>query len=97
MQTERCDGYKVRGLQEQRGAGWRIATWLEGKDEPAKEYWVKDEVFYKPKNNIAPGRTERQKVSAGSVDVNVDPAEKKAVLTLIRKWDAQIPPAGAGA
>jgi hypothetical protein len=90
MQTGRCEGYKVRGLQEQRDAGWRITTWPEGKDEPQNNYWVKEGVFFTPRPDMPPSQTERQKASFGAPEDNVAESEKNAVLGLIQKWDAQI-------
>jgi hypothetical protein len=51
---------------------------------------VKDGVFYKVKTGTSSSATEWQKARFGDVDLNVDPAETKAVLTLIQKWDARI-------
>jgi hypothetical protein len=90
MQTECCEGYKVRGLQEQRDSGWRITTWPEGKDFPGKQHLVKDGVFYKLNPDTAPSPTEWQKARFGDVDLDVDPTEKQAVLTLVKKWDARV-------
>ena len=92
MQTGCCEGYKVRGLQEQRDAGWRITTWPEGKDEPQNDYWVKEGVFFRPRPDMPPSHTEWQKASFGAPEYNVDESEKNAVLELIHKWDAQISP-----
>jgi hypothetical protein len=90
MQTECCEGYKVRGLLEQRDAGWRITTWPEGKDEPHNDYRVKEGVFFKPGPDMAPSHTEWQKASFGAAESKVDESEKNAVLKLIQKWNTQI-------
>jgi hypothetical protein len=90
MQTGCCEGYKVRGLQEHKNAGWIITTWPEGNDQCGNEHLVKDGVFYKVKTGTSSSATEWQKARFGDVDLNVDPAETKAVLTLIQKWDARI-------
>ncbi len=95
IQTECCEGYKVRGLQEQREAGWRITTWPEGKDEPQNDYWVKEGVFFRPRPDMPPSHTEWQKASFGAPEDSVDESEKNAVLELIQKWDAQISPTNA--
>jgi hypothetical protein len=90
MQTECGEGYKVRGLREDRDAGWRITTWPEGKDQPENEHLVKDGVFYQALPGISTSPTEWQEASFGDVNRAVDPAEVKAVLALIEKWDLQI-------
>jgi hypothetical protein len=92
MQTGCCEGYKVRGLKEQREGGWRITTWPEGKDKPENCFWVKDGVFYKAGLYIAPSHTEWQRAEIGPLDTDVKDEEKFAVVTLIDKWDAQISP-----
>jgi hypothetical protein len=53
----------VRGLQEQRDAGWRIATWPEGKNEPQNDYWVKESVFFRPRPDMPPSHTEPEPLS----------------------------------
>ena len=90
IQTGCCEGYKVRGLQEQRDAGWRITTWREGKDAPQNDYLVKDGVFFRPRSDKPASHTEWQKASFGAPEDGVDESEKKAVLELIQRWDAQI-------
>jgi hypothetical protein len=67
-----------------------MATWPEGKDLPEKQHLVKDRVFYKLDPDTAPSPTEWQKARFGDGDLDVDPTEKQAVLTLVKKWDARV-------
>ena len=93
MQTGSSLGYKVRGLQVEKGDGWHITTWPSGHDTQGQVYWVKDGVFYKPSDK-GPSRTEWPRASFGPIDTNVSAEEKDAVLNLIHGWDAQISPGG---
>ncbi len=90
MQTGRCEGYKVRGLQEQRGVGWRIITWPEGKNEPQNVYWAKEGVFFRLGPDLPPSHTEWQKASFGAAKDSVDESEKKRCFRGDPAMDAQI-------
>lgn len=65
--------YKASALQERRGAGWRVRTWLDGRCGLARDYWVENGQFSTIGEN---GNS------------SVAQAERIAVLNMIAKWEA---------
>ena len=85
IEDDDFEGFRVRGLWQQKGRGWRIKTWPSGQREPEHDYWVaKGQLL----TVIPGGLSGLLQSEMGLVPLIVDTAEHRAILSAIAKWEA---------
>ncbi len=90
MRDEERAGFRVRGIYDPWEQAWRIKTWPTGEYGPVHDCWVKGAEVYKVKT---PGATDDgcwRPCNMGEKDITISGGEKKAILSLIDKWEVRV-------
>jgi CheY-like chemotaxis protein len=80
-------GFRVRGLYDPEEHAWRVKTWPAGHVEPEHDYWVHEGDLYTVRMSTLVLDHYWRRSGMGARNITVAPAERKAILRLIAKWE----------
>jgi CheY-like chemotaxis protein len=87
IQDDNFAGFRVRGLYDPEEQAWRVKTWPAGCVEPEHDYWVHEGDLFTVRVS-APVLDQYWRRSAiGARNITIAPAERKAILHLIARWE----------
>jgi CheY-like chemotaxis protein len=87
IEDDNFAGFRVRGLYDPEEHAWRVKTWPAGCIEPEHDYWVQEGDLYTVRTSTLVLDHYWRRSGVGARTITVPPAERKAILRLIAKWE----------
>jgi CheY-like chemotaxis protein len=87
IEDDNFAGFRVRGLYDPEEQAWRVKTWPSGRVEPEHDYWVHDGDLYTVRVSTLVIDHYWRRSGIGARNITVAPAERRAILHLITKWE----------